>query len=316
MIRVIFFGTPDFAKDILEALIADPSIDVVCAVTQPDKPSGRGQLLRAAPVKELCNKNKIPVLQPGKLSKETDTFLESLKPFGDIDCGIVVAFGQILPGKILSFPKCGCINVHASLLPRWRGAAPIHRAIMAGDEETGIALMQMDEGLDTGPVFISESIVIEKDDTTGIVHDKLSNLAGKLLRRTLPKIIAKELMPEPQSDAGVTYAKKITNEEAKIPWHYPAMEVHNHIRGLSPYPGAFCMAQNARLKVFLSEVVRSDGVQSEDAGKVSRISPHELRVLCGAGEIRLLDVQLEGRKRMPVEEFLKSNYLSEGSVLE
>ncbi len=303
--RVIFFGTPDFSALTLKELLSVPGIEVTCVVTQPDRPQGRGNELTASPIKKLALSHHIPVIQPENIRKSESDFLQSISEFGPYDVGVVIAFGQILSQKVLDFPKHGCVNIHASLLPRWRGAAPIQRAIMAGDKETGIALMKMEAGLDTGPVFCSERIAIEDFDTFEILHDRLSHVGAKLLGSNIRRIASGELTPQPQPKDGVTYAHKIENEECQIDWTKSSMQINNLIRALNPIPGAFTTVSGKRLKIFESQPVRSLNAGKFSPGQVVAVDSSKLEVQCGEGMLALLQVQLEGKKKMSVNEFLK-----------
>lgn len=249
-LRVIFYGTPTFSTEVFRALLAAPEYSVPLVVTQPDRPAGRGKKLQASPVKELAIEHDIPLIQPGNIKKNLDAFLSEASTFGPFDVGVVVAFGQILPTQVLQLPTHGCINIHASLLPRWRGAAPIQRAIMAGDEETGVCLMQMEAGLDTGGVFSSVTTRISPEDNAGSLHDRLSTLGAKLLVEDLARIVAGNLSATPQPKDGVTYAHKIEKEEASINWDQEASILENFVRGLAPWPGAFTTLGKHRLKIF------------------------------------------------------------------
>ncbi len=303
-LRVLFFGTPAFAATCLESLLADERYQVAAVVTQPDREAGRGKKLTPSPVKSLALTHNLAVLQPQRLRKELPQFLESLRALGTIDVGVVVAFGQILPQAVLDYPLAGCVNVHGSLLPRWRGAAPIQRAIMAGDRETGIGLMRMEAGLDTGAVYSEQRLAIEPTDDSASLAAKLADLGGRMLRDHLSQIAAGTLPARPQSEAGVTYADKITNEEARIDWRKSAREIELLVRGLSPAPGAFSFLRGQRLKIYRGETV--PGTAGARPGEVIQASKSRLEVQCADGALSLLDVQLQGKKRMPVEEFLKS----------
>ncbi|MCB0336930.1 MAG: methionyl-tRNA formyltransferase, partial [Bdellovibrionales bacterium] len=208
--RIIFFGTPDFAVPTLAALIDNPEFEVCAVVTQPDRPAGRGNKLTPSPVKQLALAHRLPVLQPERIKGTTSSFLEELGKLAPIDLAIVVAFGQILPTRVLEFPRAGSLNIHASLLPRWRGAAPIHHAILAGDTETGVCLMKMEAGLDTGPVYVQEALAIAYDDTLGTLHDKLAQMGAQLLIQNLPAILTGSIQAEPQANEGLCYAHKVT----------------------------------------------------------------------------------------------------------
>lgn len=310
-IRVIFFGTPVFSRAALEALSKDSRYEVDLVVTQVDKPAGRGNKITPSPVKLLADELQIPVIQPRSLRKESADFLDQASSYGPFDIGVVVAFGQILPKAVLNLPKSGCVNIHASLLPRWRGAAPIQRAIMAGDRTTGICLMRMEEGLDTGPVFSKEEIPISPSDTSGTLSESLSRLGAKLLVRDLLKISNGEFKPVAQLEEGTTYATKIENDEAKIDWTKGASEIALQIRGLSPFPGAFTVTEGLRLKLFMA-VARPDVPPLSPPGTVLSCEPEGITVQCGNGRILITELQLEGKKRLSAAEFNKSSALSPG----
>ncbi len=316
-IKVIFFGTPDFSVPTLTSLLSTKSVKVLAVVTQPDRPAGRGQQPMSSPIKQLALQHRLPILQPENIRADTNSFLKSLEPLGSIDLNVVIAFGQILPIKVLNFPRSGSVNIHASLLPRWRGAAPIQRAIMAGDSETGVCLMQMEKGLDTGPVFASARVPIEADDDFGTLHDKLSKLGAELLTQNIAAIAAGILSPTPQPDSGVTYAKKVENSESEIIWLKPATELSNLIRGLSPMPGAYTLIEDKRLKILGARVTGPwiDSNQPPSPGTIVRLENDLLEVQCGDGVLALEHVQLEGKKRIGIGEFLKGFKLRKGDRL-
>ncbi len=286
--RIVFMGTPDFAVPILEALAAHH--DVVCVYSQPPRPAGRGKQDRPSPVQLRAQALGIPTRHPTTLRTP-----EVIADFtaANADIAVVVAYGLILPQAILDAPAKGCLNIHASLLPRWRGAAPIHRAIMAGDTETGICIMQMEAGLDTGPVMLRRSIPIRADDTTADLHDRLATLGATLI------IEALETLPEPQlqSAEGVTYANKIDKAEARVDWTQTAVQVDRQIRGLSPFPGAWCDVAGERLKLLHSCVVDGDGAP----GQVL----HGLTIACGTGAVEITLAQREGKRPMLPEDLLR-----------
>lgn len=311
-VRILFFGTPQFASVPLMRLIESDKFSVVLVITQPDKPSGRGKQFRPSAVKEVALQSGIPVLQPDKIRKDIHSFLKQTERFGPFDIGVVVAFGQILPREVLSLPRAGCINVHASLLPRWRGAAPIHRALMSEDAETGVCLMQMDEGLDTGPVFVQKKIPIAPDDTTGAVHDRLAVLGADLLEQNLGAIAGGSIVPSPQAADGVTYAVKISPHEASVRWNEPAHVVRGQINGLSPFPGAFSFFSGKRIKILRAAVAEEARTHWPHAGRILRSDHGSLEVACNQGSLYLLDLQAEGRSRMPVEEFLRGTTFAVG----
>ena len=289
--KLVFAGTPEFAAAALRAIIA-AGHDVVLVLTQPDRPSGRGMKLRYSAVKEVALAAGIEVFQPQTL-REHDA-QERLRSFA-ADAMIVAAYGLILPQAVLDAPRLGCLNIHASLLPRWRGAAPIHRAIMAGDAETGVCIMQMEAGLDTGPVLVRAATLIGAAETTGDLHDRLAALGAGLVVEALARLDS--LVPEPQSGAGVTYAAKIDKAEARVDWTRPAAEVDRQIRGLSPFPGAWCQVAGERLKLLRSQVVAGDGPAGAVLGGFT--------IACGDGAVAILEAQREGRRPMPAAEILR-----------
>lgn len=297
-LRVIFMGTPDFSVPTLSAILGHGH-EVVACYTRAPAPAGRGMALKLSPVHEAANRFAIPVLTPTTLKSD-----EALQDFRahEADVAVVVAYGMLLPKAILDTPPLGCLNVHASLLPRWRGAAPIQRAIMAGDAETGVAVMKMAEGLDTGPVGMIEKLVITETMTAGDAHDQLAQLGADVMPRALAALERGGLQFVAQSEHGVEYAKKIANDECKIDWAKPAREVHNHVRGLSPFPGAFTFADFGkgpeRLKILRTELASGQG----EAGM---LIDDALTVACGDGAVRILNLQRAGAKPMSADEFLR-----------
>ncbi len=289
--KVIFMGTPDFSVPVLEALV-ETGHEVVCVYCQPPRPAGRGKKDRPSPVQARAEALGLMVRYPVSL-KGADEQAEFAALGADV--AVVVAYGLILPQAILDAPLQGCLNIHASLLPRWRGAAPIHRAIMAGDVETGVCIMQMEAGLDTGPVLMHQSVLIEAQDTTAILHDRLSDLGARLIVHALANLA--ELEPYIQPEEGVTYAKKIDKSEARVDWARPAVEVDRLIRGLSPFPGAWCEVDGERLKLLESRVVEGAGVAGEVLGG--------LRIACGQGAVEILKAQRQGKRPMGADELLR-----------
>ncbi|NNK78050.1 MAG: methionyl-tRNA formyltransferase [Litoreibacter sp.] len=289
--RVIFMGTPDFSVPVLDALMA-AGHEVVCVYCQPPRPAGRGKKDRPSPVQARAEALGLPVRHPVSLkgAQEQADFV-GLKA----DVAVVVAYGLILPQTILDAPRYGCLNIHASLLPRWRGAAPIHRAIMAGDAQTGVCIMQMEAGLDVGPVLLRKAIDIRSDDTTGSLHDRLSGLGAGLIIEALAQLDS--LSPEPQSEQGVTYAEKIDKAEARVDWCQPAAQVDRLIRGLSPFPGAWAMIGDERIKFLQSEVVDLNGAPGEVLDG--------LVIACGDGAIRITRAQRQGKRAMQTDELLR-----------
>ncbi len=315
MITTLFFGTPQFAAPTLQALLDSPHVRVAAVITQPDRPSGRGAVMTPPPVKLLAEQRGIPVFQPLSIRKEFSTLRESLKALGPIDIGVVVAFGQILPVEVLEYPSHGCINIHASLLPRWRGAAPIQRAIEAGDSETGVCLMKMDAGLDTGAVFSRATTHITEDDTAQTLQDRLSGIGAELLLKDLDAIMAGVLHPVPQPTEGVTYAKKITSAESSIVWTRSAAHLANQIRAFNPHPGSHTTWQGRRLKILCARETTLVSPESHPPGTVVKASSEDILIQCGMGVLRVEELQLEGKKRMTTAEFMRGATLSSGTRL-
>ena len=292
--KVIFMGTPAFSVPVLDALAREH--EVVAVYCQPPRPAGRGKKDRPSAVQLRAEALGLPVHHPRSLKgPEEQAAFAAL----GADIAVVVAYGLILPQQILDAPRKGCLNIHASLLPRWRGAAPIHRAIMAGDRETGICIMQMDAGLDTGPVLLRASTPIGGTETTGELHDRLSTLGARLILEALDQL--PELTPVPQPEDGITYAAKITKAEARIDWSRPASELVHHINGLSPFPGAFTEIAGERIKLLRATLAEGQGTPGE------RIEG--FTVACGSGALRVLDAQREGKKPMAAAEILRGKPL-------
>jgi methionyl-tRNA formyltransferase len=312
-VRVVFFGTPDFAVPILDALRALAGVTVAAVVTQPDRPVGRGEKLSPSPVKQYALTHALPVFQPERIKRTLSQFIQDLESIGPVDCALVVAFGQILPEELLAFPKHGFINVHASLLPRWRGAAPMQRALMAGDPTTGVCLMRMEAGLDTGAVFSKIEVPIESQDTFGTLHEKLCDTSVLLIKRDFRAYIAGELTPVPQPSEGITYARKIDPIEALIDWTKPAGDLFNLIRAFNPIPGAYTFLNGKRVKIFQSEI--KDGSRKGSPGEVVTVDAHSIEVACGVGSLRLLEMQLEGKRRIATPEFLRGFPLTRGTIV-
>jgi len=289
--RVVFMGTPDFSVPVLDALV-DAGHEVVAVYCQPPRPAGRGKKDRPSPVQARAEALGLPVRHPTSLKgAEEQAAFAAL----GADLGVVVAYGLILPQAVLDAPRLGCLNIHASLLPRWRGAAPIHRAILAGDAETGICIMQMEAGLDTGPVLMRAATPIGPEETTGELHDRLSALGAALIVEALARI--DDLAPEPQPEEGVTYAAKIDKAEARVDWNAGAAEVARQINGLSPFPGAWCEVGSERLKLLRARVAEGAGEPGEVLGG--------LRIACGTGAVDILTAQREGKRPMAADEILR-----------
>ncbi|WP_374377991.1 methionyl-tRNA formyltransferase [Dongia sp.] len=298
--RVVFMGTPDFAASALAALIA-AGHEIVAVYSQPPRPAGRGQDVRKSPVQLLAESNALPVRHPVSLKNaDEQTAFAALQA----DIAIVAAYGLILPKPVLATPRLGCLNIHASLLPRWRGAAPIQRAILAGDKETGITIMQMDEGLDTGAMLCRESLPIGPQMNAGSLHDALADLGARLIVKVLSAPLPAAV---PQPTEGVTYAAKISPAEAQIDWSKPAEELARQIRAFAPVPGAWCLMEDgARLKILEAQLATkcgAPGVALDD----------ELTIGCGEGALRLMLLQKAGKKAMPASEFLRGQKVPAGT---
>jgi methionyl-tRNA formyltransferase len=305
--RIVFMGTPEFAVPSLKALI-ESGDEVVAVVTQPDKPKGRGLEVTPPPVKTLAQKHGIPVLQPQKI--KTEEFLkqlEELKP--DIIC--VVAYGKILPKGILELPKYGCINVHASLLPKYRGAAPINWAIIRGEKVTGITTMKMDEGMDTGDILLQREVPIEDEDTAETLSHKLSLTGAEVLIETLNLLKEGKLKPIPQNHSQATYAPMLKKEDGEIDWGKTAEEIRNLVRGTLPWPGAYTFLDNKILKVYKVRVVEGQG----KPGEVIKSDKETLRVATGENALDILELQIEGGKRLDTATFLRGRKIREEPYL-
>ena len=292
--RLIFMGTPDFAVPTLVEIVGRGH-EVIAVYTRAPKPAGRGMDMQVTPVEREARRFGIPVLTPKTLRSD-----EALAAFAahNADAAVVVAYGLILPKPVLDAVPLGCFNLHASLLPRWRGAAPINRAIMAGDRESGVMVMRMEEGLDTGPVAMAERLAIGADTTAGELHDALARLGADLMVRALGALERGTLQLTPQPEDGVIYAAKIDKAEARIDWTRPAREVLRHIHGLSPFPGAWAELENARVKILRCELAKGTGVPGE-------VLDDHLTIACGEGAIRLIELQREGKARMQAADFLR-----------
>ena len=314
--KVIFAGTPEFAAVALKALHA-AGFEIPLVLTQPDRPAGRGMHLQPSPVKQFALAHGIPVAQPvslrrdGKHAEQAQQAHELLSST-EHDVMVVAAYGLILPAPTLSIPRYGCINIHASLLPRWRGAAPIHRAIEAGDTETGITIMQMDESLDTGPMLMRQSLPIAENDTTGSLHDKLARLGGEMIVEALRQLQQGTLTAALQPAEGVTYATKISKEEAALDFSRSAENLANKIRAFNPFPGAVADFAGTPVKIWQAEVAPSSPLNQP--GKILAADPQTgVLVICGEGVLRLTELQKPGGKRLPAAEFLKGFPMEGGS---
>jgi methionyl-tRNA formyltransferase len=306
--RLAFFGTPQFAVPTLTEIVGQGH-EVVAVYTQPPRSAGRGMAERQSPVHLIAERFGIPVLHPVSLraAEATDQFAAL-----GVETAVVVAYGLILPQAILDLPSAGCLNLHASLLPRWRGAAPIARAIMAGDRETGVMVMRMEAGLDTGPVAMGERVEIGPDATAGELSERLARLGADLMARALAALGRGGLTFTPQASEGATYAKKIDKAETRIDWSRSAADVHNHIRGLSPDPGAWFEADFGRGKERV-KVLRS--TLASGAGAPGTLVDDNLAVACGSGAVRLLNLQRAGKSPLATADFLRGTPLSAGAML-
>jgi methionyl-tRNA formyltransferase len=307
-LRIIFMGTPDFAVPTLRAIL-EAGHEVVAVYSQPPRAAGRGMALRKSPVQQAAEETGLAVLTPERLkSAEEPARFGSLTP----DVAVVVAYGLILPKPILDAPKYGALNLHASLLPRWRGAAPINRAIMAGDTETGVAVMRITEGLDAGPVCLEARAPIGADETAGELHDALATRGARLMVHALSALEGGGLDCRPQAEGGVTYAEKIDPAETRIDWSRPAREVHNLIRGLSPYPGAWfefdLNGKPERIKALRSTLANGSGAPG-------LALDNKLTIACGEGAVRLVEVQRAAKRPMSADDFLRGATIAHGTVL-
>lgn len=308
-LRIIFMGTPELAAASLAALLREPAFQIVAVVTQPDRPKGRDLKLQPSPVKELALRVNLPVLQPLKAREEKFiTELRALQP----ELIAVAAFGQILPQSILDLPRLGCLNVHTSLLPKYRGASPIQSAILNGESETGVTIMKMDIGLDTGDILTQRVTPIHAEDNAATLHDRLAQLGAELLVETIPAYVAGTIPPRPQQHDLATHVAKIKKEDGRIDWAQPAQAIWNRIRAFTPWPGAFTYlpgaAQPVLLKLWQAEVTTVSG----PAGEVLSADKTGIMIGCGAGALRLTALQREGGRRLTAAEFLAGHPLNPG----
>lgn len=299
-LKIIFAGTPDFAAKHLQALL-DSSHQVVAVFTQPDKPAGRGNKITASPVKQLALQHHIPVYQPATLKELTN---QQMIAELNADIMIVVAYGLILPQAVLDMPKLGCINVHGSLLPKWRGAAPIQRACWAGDKETGVTIMQMDAGLDSGDMLYKQKCMIEEHDTSASLYDKLAQLGPEALLKALTLIIEKKIHPEKQDQSQVTYAAKLSKQEAKLDWHLPAEQLERCIRAFNPWPISYFEINGAPVKVWQANVILK--ACKQEPGTIIQADKHGIQVATSAGILNITQLQPSGKKVMSAQDILNS----------
>ena len=307
--RIVFFGTPSFALPPLETLIQGPD-EVVAVVTQPDRKKGRGRKVFASPVKELALQKRLPILQPEKVKEVS--FQEKLKSFGT-DLFVVAAYGQILPKTILSLPRYGAMNIHASLLPKYRGSAPIAWAILNGEKKTGVTTMLMDEGMDTGDILLQSEIPIHEDETTETLQDRLALSGTQLLSETLEKMKNGEIHPKPQDHSKATYAPMLKKEDGRIDWTKGAEEIDRQVRAFHPWPGAYTEWQGQILKIYKGDV--REGKVAGKAGTVLWVGTDLIEIETGKGSYLLKEVQLEGKRRMSTRDFLSGHPISVGTVL-
>lgn len=307
--KIVYMGTPDFAVGALKAL-CEARFDVVCAVTQPDKPKGRSGKLVFSPVKEYAIEKNIPVFQPEKI--RTPESVEYLKGL-DADLYVVAAFGQILSQEVLDIPKFGCVNIHASLLPKYRGAAPIQQALLDGNKETGVTLMQMNAGMDTGDILMQESLEITDEDTAGTLFDKLMDLGADMIVRAVPMIEKGELTPVPQDNDKATKVGKFSKEMGIIDWTKDAAYIDRLIRTMDPWPSAFTHWNEKTLKIWKAKP--SDVSSNASAGEIFEVAKNSFKVSTGAGSLEVFEVQLEGKKRMSAGDFMRGNHVEAGQKL-
>lgn len=309
MARIVFMGTPDFGVPSLEWLIAEQQ--VVGVVTQPDRQAGRGKKVQPPPIKIVAQKAGIPVYQPNSLRS-----IESAGPLYEWQPELIVvaAFGQILRPHVLELPPAGCLNIHASLLPRWRGASPIQHALLSGDKKSGISLMKMDEGMDTGPVYVKEAIPIQGNDTAATLHDRLATLGGQLLSDYLADILSGRLRPTPQDDSAATYAPLIKKEDGQIDWGVSADQIDRHIRAMTPWPSAYTTWKEQLLKVWEAEPIDRIHQLAGEPGSVVDYQGN-VAVIANPGGIRLKRIQLAGKRAVPVEDFIRGQGDFIGSML-
>ena len=302
--RIVFAGTPDFAAAALQAILA-AGHTVPLVLTQPDRPAGRGMSMQASAVKQLAQKHGLALHQPASL-KSDEARLPIIEACPDVM--VVAAYGLLLPQAVLDIPRLGCVNIHASLLPRWRGAAPIQRAILAGDAETGVTLMRMEAGLDTGPMLLRERLPIAASDNAGSLHDRLAVLGARLIVDALPRLERGGLADEPQPAEGATYAAKLDKAEAVLDWRQPAAQLDRTVRAFNPFPGATAQLDGQAIKVWAAELVAASG----EVGRILDVGRGGIVVACGEGALRLIELQKAGGKRLPAADFLRGFTLKSG----
>jgi len=324
--RLLFLGTPKFAVKSLKALVESSAYEIVAVITQPDKPAGRGQKLAFPPVKEYALARGLTVLQPKSIKRlqsdqslpagSDDLKLQELLSTANFDSFIVVAYGQILPKSFFAIARCGAINVHGSVLPRWRGAAPIQRAVLAGDKTSGISIMQIEEGLDSGPVFSTEEVTLDQNETTGSLHDKLAEIGASLLIHTLPGILAGELAPQAQPSTGITHAAKWSKDETLINWNESAASIVRRIRANSPTPGARTTFRQSIIKVLRASVTKGLSYSAAPIGSVVDLNRVELIVASADGYVALEELQFPGKRPLSVSEILNGSKIEIGEIFQ
>lgn len=310
--KLIFAGTPEFAACALQALL-NKGHDVALVLTQPDRPAGRGMKSLASPVKQLAQSAGLNILQPPTLK---DAAIQQALREVAAEVMVVAAYGLILPQQVLDIPRLGALNIHASLLPRWRGAAPIQRALLAGDRETGISIMRMEAGLDTGPVLLQEAFAINPDDTAQTLHDRLAGLGARMIVQALEALAQGGLTARTQPELGVTYAQKLIKAEARINWSSSAETIDRGIRAFNPFPGAHSILKGTELKLWRAVATSRPNQAGLTPGRVLQITSHGITVACGQGALDLLELQRPGGKRLPVAEFLRGFPIAPGDCFE
>lgn len=314
-LKIVYAGTPEFAATALQALL-DAGLDVIAVYTQPDRPAGRGQKLTASPVKQLALVQDIPVYQPLHFKASTPEGLAAQAELAALqpDVMVVAAYGLILPQAVLDIPRLGCLNIHASILPRWRGAAPIHRALLAGDAETGITIMQMNAGLDTGDMLRVVRTPILPTDTSGTLHDRLAVMGGEAIVASLNHLADDQAAAIVQDESLVTYAHKLAKAEGQIDWSQAAAQIDRQIRGLQPWPVAFCQHAEQTLRVWSAQL--TDGTLDQAAGTITAVGKHGVNVVCGDGQlIRLTSLQWAGGKTLNSVQMFQANKIQLGDIL-
>ncbi len=305
---IVFMGTPEFAVPSLKSIIEN-KYHIKAVVTQPDRPKGRGKKITYSPVKLEALRHGLKILQPEKLSGELTNTLAKLKP----DLIVVVAYGKILPERVLSIPPYGCVNVHASLLPEYRGAAPIHRAVINGEKNTGVTTIYMSRGMDTGDIILQRETDIEENETAGSLHNRLAEMGAELLLETLEYIVKGSVLPKEQEHDRATYASPLKREEEIISWEDSAMNIFNQIRGMNPWPGAYTFIKGKRLKIWGSRVVQKEG--SFKPGEVLEINKEGFKIGTGKGILLVTELQLSGSRKMSAADFLKGSKLEKGDLM-